>query len=519
MSVSIGPKITTNGLIMFLDSTDPNSLLSTVEVLVVAGGGGGGFNAGAGGGAGGLIYRDSYTVSPGTAYTVTVGAGGSGRTSDVDSTSNAGNSVFNDLTAIAGGAGCNSNGSGPGQQPPTSGGSGGGAATSSTPGSGTSGQGFAGGAGNGQDGALRAGGGGGGAGEVGQATVSSTNGGNGGTGKYLSQFTNNGSPSGWFAGGGGGSSHYPGVTPQGGNGGGGNGGFPNYPSAGTAGVAGTANTGGGGGAGAGGGYPGGAGGSGIVIVRYPGSQKATGGTVTFAGGYTLHTFTSVGSSSFTPNATWYDISGNSNHGTINSGEFSTANKGYLQNSGNVTNFFYISIPDSTSISAAFSPAGGGWTIEETVYTYSVNYPESDAGTVVSNQAYSAGNIGFDWNHGVGNTQFVFGQSNNSASGYNDQPTISLNAPYSNLNYWKLRSMIWDRSSNTVSLYINGVFQGVASTPNTAGKTIYDGGGISLGTLYGWKHFGRRSLVRVYNRILTATEIDQNYQAIKTRYDI
>jgi hypothetical protein len=37
-----------------------------------------------------------------------------------------------------------------------------------------------------------------------------------------------------------------------------------------------------------------AGGSGIVIVRYLGSQRATGGTVTSSGGYTIHTFTSSG---------------------------------------------------------------------------------------------------------------------------------------------------------------------------------------------------------------------------------
>ena len=59
-------------------------------------------------------------------------------------------------------------------------------------------------------------------------------------------------------------------------------------------VSGTTNTGGGGG---GGGYTGswqqgGSGGSGIVIIRYSGTQKATGGTITSSGGYTIHTFTS-----------------------------------------------------------------------------------------------------------------------------------------------------------------------------------------------------------------------------------
>jgi hypothetical protein len=37
-----------------------------------------------------------------------------------------------------------------------------------------------------------------------------------------------------------------------------------------------------------------AGGSGIVIVRYRGSPRATGGTITQADGYTIHTFTTSG---------------------------------------------------------------------------------------------------------------------------------------------------------------------------------------------------------------------------------
>jgi hypothetical protein len=38
----------------------------------------------------------------------------------------------------------------------------------------------------------------------------------------------------------------------------------------------------------------GAGGSGVVIIRYPGAQRGTGGTVTSVGGNTIHTFTTSG---------------------------------------------------------------------------------------------------------------------------------------------------------------------------------------------------------------------------------
>jgi hypothetical protein len=38
----------------------------------------------------------------------------------------------------------------------------------------------------------------------------------------------------------------------------------------------------------------GAGGSGVVILRYLGTQRGSGGTVTSSGGYTIHTFTTSG---------------------------------------------------------------------------------------------------------------------------------------------------------------------------------------------------------------------------------
>ena len=44
-----------------------------------------------------------------------------------------------------------------------------------------------------------------------------------------------------------------------------------------------------------GGTPGGSGGSGIIIIRYAGSTRGSGGTITSSGGYTYHTFLASGS--------------------------------------------------------------------------------------------------------------------------------------------------------------------------------------------------------------------------------
>ena len=257
---------------------------SVVEYLVVAGGGGGG-KTGGGGGAGGLLAGFSG-VTTGSAITVTVGAGGGGSVSQSDAAFSGSNSVFGNFTASGGGgAGSNSSGSGV-NGPGVSGGSGGGVASTGNaggvPGSGITGQGNAGGYGT-VTGTGYPAGGGGGAGTVGLSGVGGTTSGNGGAG-IASAISGSVVT---YAGGGGGGSQ--GQTAGAGGAGGGGSGTNNN----TTGTAGTTNTGGGGG---GGGFGtnyanGGAGGSGVVIIRYPGTtQFFTGGTLSYANGYMIHTF-------------------------------------------------------------------------------------------------------------------------------------------------------------------------------------------------------------------------------------
>jgi hypothetical protein len=248
----------------------------TADYLVIAGGGSGGacskeeYSPG-GGGAGALRYFTSQSLTA-QAYTVTVGAGGAGRTApNADNTSLRGNagsdSTFNSSTSTGGGGGggaTDSSGVG------GSGGSGGGGEglTASAGGSGTTG-GNNGGTGNSTS---RGSGGGGGAGATGGNGTSVAPGAGGAGLQYLTfaTATNTGANNGYYAGGGGG------VTPFGGSAAGGLGGGGAGVSAnGGTGVSGTINTGGGGGAvdrasGLGGGLTttSGSGGSGLVIIRY-----------------------------------------------------------------------------------------------------------------------------------------------------------------------------------------------------------------------------------------------------------
>jgi len=265
----------------FLDNIP--AILYTASYLIVAGGGGAGHNVSGGGGAGGLL-TGSVSLSTGTTYTATVGAGGNGATSGSAQGSQGQTSSFAGVSTVGGGGG--GGGDGAGGNGGSGGGSGGATGTSGLGGSGTSGQGNNGGRGASGAGSYPAGGGGGSSAVGGSPANSSANGGNGGAGT-ASSITGS---SVTYAGGGGGS-RIGGTAGTGGAGGGGNGANSG------AGSAATANTGGGGGGGAAS-SSGGNGGSGVVIISVPTanySGTTTGSpTVTTSGSNTIIKFNASG---------------------------------------------------------------------------------------------------------------------------------------------------------------------------------------------------------------------------------
>lgn len=270
----------------WLDINTTNTEPYNIDYLVIAGGGGG--SSYGGGGAGGFRTGTAFSLTRGTTYTVTVGAGGAGG-SDANGTKGV-DSVFSTITSTGGGYGGNVSTGGDG-------GSGGGGYGGTTPGNaGGSGntpstspsQGNNGGRGLTDNTTYTAGGGGGGAGAVGSNAASQT-GGAGGSGT-ASSITGS---SVTYAGGGGGRTNV-GTSGAGGSGGGGQA----YTS-GTKGGNGTTNTGGGAGSGAGASGGGGTGGSGVVILSIPTvsySGTTTGSpTVTTSGSNTILKFTGSGS--------------------------------------------------------------------------------------------------------------------------------------------------------------------------------------------------------------------------------
>jgi hypothetical protein len=551
MTIYGGPAIETDGLSFYLDPAHSKTYnLDEVEVLIVAGGGGGGMDMGGGGGGGGVIYNSSYSVTPGSDITVTVGAGGYGaprggggyRTDGAGPQNNAhqfnisatsgGNSVFGSLTAIGGGYGGSSYwGYTPNYGYGATGGSGGGASgyrggigTVGTRGAaGTSGQGFAGGGGS-----TYYAGGGGGAGGVGATGPSKANGGPGVRYPSMSPY--------YFGGGGGGSPYSSSVGGDGGIGGGGGGaigttyggaglnngspgggGGPNQWAQRAGGNAG-ANTGGGGGGGSH--YnrtnQGGEGGSGIVIVRYFGPQKAIGGTVSSVDGYTLHTFTTVGSNTFKPlslsdNSPIDGLTGMSANSLFaqanNSPQFLRANKGVIVFDGVNTYLSVNSIPGNFSnftIIAWFYPKS--ITNHENVLDCNYNvYP-------------ATGNVGprLEINSSKQLIWIISGNTTN-ASIYDAAYSRDTNELVAN--QWCCAALV--KNGSTLKAYFNGQLNGTASNPDgfvnsfgnlVIGKGFHLGGAERVFT-------GNVASVKTYRKAFTDKQILRNFNALKGRYGL
>jgi len=223
--------------------------------------------------------------------------------------------------------------------------------------------------------------------------------------------------------------------------------------------------------------------------------------------------------------TWYDLSGNGNNATKNNGSYNSTTK-YWESIYDPDHIggadkLDFTIGHSTSINNAFSTTTGGWTIEEWVKIDDNTYPEAAAGGVGSNSAYSSNQIGFDWNHGQYNTHIKMGVGNNigQGSGYDVNQPLSLPSKFQTLSQWLCRTLYWDRANDVMGAYYNGEFIDDIDISSVSSDTLYDGGGITFGTLYGWTHDGARACIKIYNRVLSATEITQNYNALKSRFGL
>ena len=210
----------------------------------------------------------------------------------------------------------------------------------------------------------------------------------------------------------------------------------------------------------------------------------------------------------TTGTTWTDLSGNNNNGTLVNGvAFNSANGGSIVFDGvndyvNCGNASSLNFERTNSFSFCF------WIYPISFVTTSAllsKYDSTDKGLTVST---GVGSIIFVLRNTLTTNDFFIQTANNSIL----------------INNWYFITVTYDGSSNAtgVSFYINGVktlndiIVRNALTANISNTANFLVGGRITSPIY---YTGRMSTSLTYNKVLSATEILQNYNATKSRYGL
>ena len=193
---------------------------------------------------------------------------------------------------------------------------------------------------------------------------------------------------------------------------------------------------------------------------------------------------------------WTDLSGNSNTGTLTSmdgNNYNSANGGYLDFDGTAD---YVDVSGSTTVSAATFLA---WV--------RLDGDQDQAGVVFSRGTTTCGmnfratseNIGYHWN------------SDSNTYDWNSGLTVPTQE-------WCM--MVVTVTSSVATAYLCRS-SGITSSTNSISHSSATLDSIEIGrdSHLGTRSFdGRISMAMVYNKALTAAEVEQNYNAFKGRYE-
>jgi len=211
--------------------------------------------------------------------------------------------------------------------------------------------------------------------------------------------------------------------------------------------------------------------------------------------------------------TWTDLSGRGNTGTLTNGPtYSSANGGSIVFDGT----------DDFSTSGALSGSFTSFTVIIWFYPTSVTSHENP---IDCNYSYNGttGNIGprLEMNS-AGTLDWLYSNITNSNSSYYNHPVVSSGLA---ANIWHCAAITYNGGTNTSTTYYNGNATGLSRTtigsPTgfvgvmnnvTIGKGFHLGGAERIFT-------GRVSNTTIYNRALTASEIRQNFNALRSRFGI
>ena len=195
--------------------------------------------------------------------------------------------------------------------------------------------------------------------------------------------------------------------------------------------------------------------------------------------------------------TWFDISGNTNSGSlVNGPTFSNQNGGQIQ-FGPTSR--YINIPSSVNVS---NP--------NTICAF-IKLSGSNSDTVIYGPNANGGD---NWLGIAGNRPYIFATQASDVNNFTLLGTTTLDT--TNTIWYFIASTI---SGSVATLYLNGVQENTTTQAFTIGSW---GGSAAIGRRGSADQrylTGSVAYVMGYNRALSQQEVLQNYNAVKTRFGL
>jgi hypothetical protein len=211
--------------------------------------------------------------------------------------------------------------------------------------------------------------------------------------------------------------------------------------------------------------------------------------------------------------TWRDLSSSSNNGTLTNGPtFNSSNGGSIVFDGTDD---YVNFGDVTTTEFGT----GDFTLSSWIFIPSdVIENTGFFKGLIAKKGASAANAGYAMYYNTGYRQFLWSTGDGSSA----QERLSSNTWASLKGVWSNVVMIRQSgATNNGHFYINGVYESISSTATVV--NVNNDFNLTVGassTLFSSYYFqGRISTGLIYNRALSATEVLQNYNAQKSRFNL
>jgi len=188
---------------------------------------------------------------------------------------------------------------------------------------------------------------------------------------------------------------------------------------------------------------------------------------------------------------WNDISRGGNTGTLVNGP--------TFNSGNGGSIVFDGVDDGVNLISTITLGNGNWTIS--MWAYANSFP-SNYGRLISN-------------NNSGPVSNAFGMDSGKISYHSYLVSWTQQLGNTTLNVGNWYNLIWVNTSGSMVMYVNGV-----ADSNSFTSTTSNGGPINcIGKNFLGSFSGGVATTQIYNRALSQAEITQNYNALKSRFNL